>query len=81
MKWVWDDGKVGRVVDDSNERRVVDDSDEVMCNERRERVVSVDDIKATKLTENKKRNSLFMDMITSKSSIPIIAQTPLWCPS
>ena len=54
----------------------------------RERVASLDDVKATTLKENKKEKSkenitlLFMEMMnTSKNSIQIIAQTLSMCSS
>ena len=55
----------------------------------RERVASLDDVKATTLKEKKKKKEkkentslLFMEMInTSKNSIRIVAQTTSVCPS
>ena len=55
----------------------------------RERVASLDDVKATSLKENKKEKEkkkntslLFMEMMnTSKNSIWIVTQTPSVCPS
>ena len=64
IKWERDDGKV---------RRLVDRTDKSMCRDReRERVVNVDDIKATTLKENKNKNKtyfVFKGMIISKNAI------------